>query len=343
MLIRLQSELTDSEAETGIQRDRLRAVDLMLPSTREDVDRAAICPLCDQSLEEPDETIEHLREVLSELERRLALSHGSQTRRKAAVESLQSDRSPLIEALGDAVAEREVVEQQEEAINEGRQLRDRIAFLQGRVSQELDRGTELSTGLAELRDSERRARGQVARLEQLYEQDNPDANMRAAMDGTAEFMTDYARFLQLEGSEFFVRLDPIELTVVIQEPGGRVPLGRMGSAENWVGYHLVAYLALHHRFVTENRPVPSFVMFDQPTQAFFPEEVVDAANDENADWEAVRRQFTLMRDVVTALDGQLQVIVCDHANLADEWFQDAVIGNWRNGVALIPEDWLASP
>ena len=153
-------------------------------------------------------------------------------------------------------------------------------------------------------------------------------------------MTDYARYLQLEGSEHYVRLDPVELTVAVQRPGGRVPLGRMGSAENWVGYHLVAYLALHHWFVLKSRPVPRFLMFDQPTQAFFPEEVIDAAADENADWEAVRRQFTLMRDVVAALNGDLQIIVCDHANLADDWFQDAVIENWRNGVALIPTDWL---
>ena len=153
-------------------------------------------------------------------------------------------------------------------------------------------------------------------------------------------MTDYARAMQLEGSEYFVRLDPVQLTVAVQTPGGRVPLERMGSAENWVGYHLVAHLALHQWFVTNARPVPRFVMFDQPTQAFFPEEVVDAANDENADWEAVRRQFTLMHEVVDALKGDLQVIVSDHANLADDWFQDAVIDNWRNGVALIPSDWL---
>ncbi|MFF2318216.1 DUF3732 domain-containing protein [Arthrobacter sp. NPDC058097] len=120
------------------------------------------------------------------------------------------------------------------------------------------------------------------------------------------------------------------------------PLGlpNMGSAENWVGYHLVAHLALHHWFAINDRPVPRFVMFDQPTQAFFPEEVVDAADDENADWEAVRRQFTLMRDVVSTLTGKLQVIVCDHANLADSWFQNGVIENWRNGVAFIPTEWL---
>lgn len=166
--------------------------------------------------------------------------------------------------------------------------------------------------------------------------------MREAIDSVSELMTDYARVLQLEGSEHFVRLDPVQLTVAVQRPGGRVPLARMGSAENWVGYHLVAHLALHHWFATHDRPVPRFLMLDQPTQAFFPEEVVDAADDENADWEAVRRQFSLMRDVVSALEGALQVIVCDHANLADDWFQEGVIDNWRNGVALIPADWLES-
>ncbi|WP_157890481.1 DUF3732 domain-containing protein [Mycolicibacterium goodii] len=40
------------------------------------------------------------------------------------------------------------------------------------------------------------------------------------------------------------------------------------------------------------------------------------------------------------LAGEQQVIVCDHANSADHWFQDAVIDNWRNGVALIPADWI---
>ena len=47
-----------------------------------------------------------------------------------------------------------------------------------------------------------------------------------------------------------------------------------------------------------------------------------------------------MRDVVANLDGQLQIIASDHANLQDDWFQEGVIENWRNGVALIPEDWL---
>ncbi|MFW0121128.1 DUF3732 domain-containing protein [Rothia sp. CCM 9419] len=340
LLCKLQDEQSDSQTEGRYQTDRLRALDLLVPKsalTDGDVD---ICPLCDQNLDYSDETIDELRVLLNSLETRLEASNGVSSRRQAIIERLEARREPLVEELRENVIELDAVAQQEAAIAAGRERRERIAFLQGRVSQELERGVDIVADLTELRNAERLYRLQLDRLEDISERDDPAAALRVGIDSVSELMTDYARYLHLEGSKHYVRLDPVELTVSIQRPGGRIPLSRMGSAENWIGYHLVAHLALHNWFVTNNRPVPRFLMFDQPSQAFFPEEIVDAAEDENADWEAVRRQFALMRDVVVELAGKLQVIVCDHANLADGWFQDAVIGNWRNGVALIPTDWL---
>ncbi|MCW3820659.1 DUF3732 domain-containing protein [Micromonospora sp. DR5-3] len=49
----------------------------------------------------------------------------------------------------------------------------------------------------------------------------------------------------------------------------------------------------------------------------------------------VRRLFELMRDVVAELAPAMQIIVCDHANLPEPWFQSAVRHNWR-GDALVP-------
>lgn len=37
----------------------------------------------------------------------------------------------------------------------------------------------------------------------------------------------------------------------------------------------------------------------------------------------------------------MQVIVCDHANLPDSWFEEAVGQNdWREGRKLIPDAWI---
>lgn len=340
LLGKLQDEHSDSQTEGRYQSERLRALDLLVPKSGMVDGDVSVCPLCDHGLDHPDETIDDLRTLLDNLEMRLQASKGVSSRRRTTIERLETSREPLVGALRENVVELDALAQQAAAVAAGRERNERVAFLQGRVSQELERGVDVAGDLAELRSAERRYRGQLARLEDLRDRDDPAVALRAAVDSVSEIMTDYARYLQLEGSEHYVRLDPNELTVAVQRPGGRVPLGRMGSAENWVGYHLVVHLALHHWFAENGRPVPRFLMFDQPTQAFFPEEVVDAADDENADWEAVRRQFTLMRDVVASLEGELQVIVCDHANLADDWFQDSVIENWRNGVALIPADWL---
>ncbi|MCD9197427.1 DUF3732 domain-containing protein [Aeromicrobium wangtongii] len=339
LMRRLEAEHSDATSELAIQRDRLSAINVLLPRRVSEDGPASSCPLCEQELPHPDESVQSLQQLLVDLDGRLVASRGSQARRESLIESLGESRDRLRESLRENAADLNAAAVQNQELANGRAQREQIAFLQGRVSQELERGVQVEGGLEELRSAERRVRGQLARLEELFEADDPTENMKRTMDGVGELITLYARALQLEGSEFPARLDPAELTVSYVRPGGRVPLARMGSAENWVGYHLATHLALHHWLVTHDRPTPRFLMLDQPTQAFFPEEVVDAAEDEDADWAAVRRQFELLRDVVETLSGELQVIVCDHANLADDWFQDAVVDNWRNGVALIPSDW----
>lgn len=49
--------------------------------------------------------------------------------------------------------------------------------------------------------------------------------------------------------------------------------------------------------------------------------------------------FALLRDFVAELALRMQVIGCDHANLPEPWFQDAVRCNWRDGRALMPAEW----
>jgi hypothetical protein len=82
-------------------------------------------------------------------------------------------------------------------------------------------------------------------------------------------------------------------------------------------------------------------MLDQPTQAFYPPDVRNATEEEisDADRAAVHALFHWINTVVAELGGRLQVIITDHANLEDSWFQEAVTENWRGGGALIPADW----
>ena len=60
----------------------------------------------------------------------------------------------------------------------------------------------------------------------------------------------------------------------------------------------------------------------------------------DSDREAVRRMFRLLFEIAAELAPRLQIIVCDHANLPEEWFRESVVHNWRNGEALVPAAWL---
>jgi Protein of unknown function (DUF3732) len=49
---------------------------------------------------------------------------------------------------------------------------------------------------------------------------------------------------------------------------------RTGGGENHLAYHLAALLALHQFARAANRPIPSFILIDQPTQVYFPSEAI---------------------------------------------------------------------
>lgn len=48
--------------------------------------------------------------------------------------------------------------------------------------------------------------------------------------------------------------------------------------------------------------------------------------------------FRLLFGIAEELAPRFQIIVGDHANLSDQWSQDSVVHNWRDGRKLIPQD-----
>jgi len=161
-------------------------------------------------------------------------------------------------------------------------------------------------------------------------------------------MTKWARELQLEHSEYQIKLDINKLTVVADTPKGRIPLYQMGSGENHVGYHLVTHIALAKWFKNQKRPVANFLFFDQPTQVYFPAEM-DKSGDiseitVDEDRTAVHRMFEWLDKVSKSkeeLDGSYQIIITDHADIDEEWFQKTICDNkWRGEYALIPASWF---
>ena len=118
-------------------------------------------------------------------------------------------------------------------------------------------------------------------------------------------------------------LDVDELMVLISGKNDRKDaLWEIGSAENWLGYHIATLLALHEEFLRlGNCSVPSLLMIDQPSQAYFPdvwpeddgEKVEDVQTRKSADIAGVHRIFETLALAIKRCKNQLQIIVTDHA------------------------------
>ena len=114
----------------------------------------------------------------------------------------------------------------------------------------------------------------------------------------------------------------------------------MGSGENWVGYHVLAHLAPHWWLRKRNRPVLAFLVLDQPTQAYYPPIPRTVLGEiELMQMASVQSLFELMHHACKEIRGPFQLIVLDHAHLRNDWFEDAIVEEWRGDAALIPSTW----
>jgi hypothetical protein len=154
-------------------------------------------------------------------------------------------------------------------------------------------------------------------------------------------MSEWAQRL-LEHAEYPLRIDLRRLNIVADTDNGPLPMDMMGSGENWVGYHLVAHLALHQWFTRKQRPVPRFLFLDQSSEAYFPsddygEDLIELPP--SRDRDSVTAMFRLIFDVIEALSPHFQILLTEHANLREVWFRNAVRETWRSGNALVPIEW----
>jgi transposase len=93
-----------------------------------------------------------------------------------------------------------------------------------------------------------------------------------------------------------VRLNLRELTVIVDTARGSYRRREIGSAENWLGYHLATLIGLHRFFRESVRPVPSFLVLDHPSVVYLPP---DASGDESindADHESLAQVFDALFD-----------------------------------------------
>lgn len=336
---------------TAVEKQRSRLTSLQLLSDFRDTphtDRGEHhrfdCPACGSNLQDPDPTASALQNSLESLKRQIGELSGARPSQRQALAELDTRAESLREQLRAVDVTLRNLDRGRRVTEEARA--DNRDFTRGRIDATLAR-LEITDEIAVevLRQQLEQAYAAVEALESELDDDMRREQLTSRLVAIGSDIKAYAERLELEHSAEDVRLDLARLTVVADTPTGPAPLSRIGSAKNWVGYHLATHLALHRYLTLQKRPVPRFLMLDQPTQAHYPSEKDNETGlpEKDADRIAVRAMFELMRDVVNELTPDFQLIVCDHADLPESWFAESVRHRWRNGEALIPVDWIDGP
>ena len=333
-------EQTSYSREVSEQRARLVSLNLYTGTAGAD----DICPLCNAHLETPTPAVADLSSSLRELDRRLEAVGAERPHLQERLDALGKKRSDIEVAI---VSTQRNLERAYMDNEKARVQRDQVierARVVGRISAFLDQ-TNLADERGELDMLVDAARRRVEVLAERVSAEDVEERVYTFLNLIADHMTGNAVGLDLEHAEGRIRLDLKKLSVVAETVAGPIPLNRIGSGENWVGYHVVTLLALHRWFRERDRPVPGILVFDQPSQAHYPPEadqsdIVDWLQD--ADRRAVHNLFEFMHSASESIGEGFQLIVLDHAHLDDDWFNSSIVEEWRGDAALVPADWIES-
>lgn len=331
------------KAETGFsteakeQRARLTSIQIFSD------ERDHTCPLCASELasdiETPNKT--DILNSLYQIDEQLDRVSRNTPHVEKAIAALHEKLADINGRLQQNREDMFAVRQANESL---RQLKDESAqkaHILGRISLYLESLPELPS----TKNLDTKAEKLISEINSLLEQLSDDV-IQEKLDSIVSIlsleMTEWAQQLKLEHSAYPLRFNLKKLTIVSDTPDGPIPMERMGSGENWVGYHLIGHLSLHKWFAEHNSPVPEFIFLDQPSQVYFPPEPVDdrsVSDLKDDDRKELRRMFELVFKAVSDAHPGFQVIITEHADINEPWYQEAISERWRGGLKLVPEDW----
>jgi hypothetical protein len=341
----LRSSVNQFQLSLGTRQERLGLSRWLRAHTEETID--ATCPVCSQPLDGHAEKVKTLVDALVVVE--------SEARRVARA-PLVYDRDwiaselelrQLVDRLSAVAATRKGIEVRNQRARQQKLLVTQGARFIGALEQALEvyKGRERSASQDELDKM-------LARIETLKGElsgQSYRAKLEAVHTRLTRWMGQIAENLDAETEDAEVQLDMKELTVAVSnENGGSDYLWQLGSGANWLTYHVAALLALHLLFSREKHsPVPGMLVFDQPSQVYFPRRLTDGSIEESykirdEDSEAVKRFFKTFGAAASTYQGHLQIIVLDHAGHQFWEGQEGIhfVQEWRNGDKLVPLSWL---
>ncbi|WKV98448.1 DUF3732 domain-containing protein [Pseudomonas sp. H22_DOA] len=206
---------------------------------------------------------------LASLDKELRVATGQRPKLDAYLTELADTVDKIKEEIKQKEAELSAVISANEYLAKMGSRNNAAARVVGRISLFLE--TLLpNEDFANLEAEGRRLSNKVKQLEEQIGADDSNERLTSILNNISAQMSRYIQKFNAEFAPYPARLNLPQLTIIFDRPERPVPMGRTGGGENHLAYHLSALLALHQFAAQNNRPIPRFLLIDQPTQVYFP-------------------------------------------------------------------------
>lgn len=335
------SHLTGFKSSSATHVVRLQSAELFNQETDDDT-----CPLCESLIEAKIPSIENLKKQALKITKNLEEVEKSKPELVEYIEALKTKESEKKDIISYKRREARNFIAKNNRIKSIKQTYIEYGSLQGKCALWLE-SLNSANDKSSLKAQESELLEKITELESKIGDTDLQDRLAYIQSKISAKATEYTSLLakgvlELGYSKNPIRLDLNKLTIISDSIDKPILLKEMGSAENWLCYHMIAIFSLHHFFVTNNRPTPRFVVLDQPSQVYFPKEAANRLKgdiSQDLEREKVKEVYKFIFDQTNRLNGELQVIIMDHASVLEDWFQKAIVENWWDKNALVPKSW----
>lgn len=343
-------ELEDSkrryDESLQIQRNRLD-----ISSWLRSLSDAMICPVCGEMHNEPNKALDELCTAISEIEKQAGIVQGISFSFDREFNIVKADIDKLTEKLTSIrkrISEESAKSQQ--SASEKYTLASVSRFL-GRMEFAIQTYERIGTD-GDLEEKLSKLNDRIIELNKSLSDSARVAKEKSALSFIQQEASSIIKQLDIENPNDPIEFDKANLTIKVMTADGRANyLWEIGSASNWLSYHIAISLAFQ-KFFQERKSIsiPNILVFDQPSQVYFPQKSIpegstaeeDAILIQDEDKTAVKKIFAALSSYMKDAKSELQIIIMEHAD-EDIWgeFDDiTLVARWRGSDKLIPVEWI---
>lgn len=307
------------------------------------------CPVCGSDNHDAKKEIALLVETSKEIEKKVSRITSSKSLLDKEVTELEKQLVELEKQLNSVRSQLDAFGRQDEKIEDRRKSIETVYRYVGKIEQNLKNlnETKIDSGLVK---SIHKLDEEIEKLLGKINTGTYNSRKDAIIKRISQDINYYKDILKVENASNPTELDIKELSInVLSVSTGRKDhLWEIGSGSNWMGYHVSTILALHNFFITlnTNNHVPTFIVFDQPSQAYFPEAIKNKEEEQQKSDDLVRVKaiFDAFSKFLKKNNFKTQVIVLEHAS--NEIWGDienthfVLNQRWDTSNALIPNEWI---